>query len=328
MANKKSSKSKGDNPGSLLIALLVIASVLALFFYSSGVNMGNLFNTVRYHAADIGPRLVECVTSPESCKLNSNYNVTPSGYETNSTTNSNYNSKQPQQQNNTNDNNKAIDNKEKIDNNSSSSNTTEISNDTGIKVIPAANMSKEDSLNELNSIPIVNSYDKVKYKRTEWKHWIAQDKPCWSTREEVLDRQAEKGSIVYLDKNDSETKDKLKACSIKSGKWKDPYSNEIVTGPTKLDIDHTGALSWTAKAGGQNWTKQNKQDYANDFDHLVVTTAKENRTKGDKGPSEWLPKESKCEYSKIYTHIVKKYNLNLTQNDKAALENAINSCTA
>ena len=26
--------------------------------------------------------------------------------------------------------------------------------------------------------------------------------------------------------------------------------------------------------------------------------------------------------------IVKKYNLNLTQNDKAALENAINSCTA
>ena len=105
MANKKSSKSKGDNPGSLLIALLVIASVLALFFYSSGVNMGNLFNTVRYHAADIGPRLVECVTSPESCKLNSNYNVTPSGYETNSTTNSNYNSKQPQQQNNTNDNN-------------------------------------------------------------------------------------------------------------------------------------------------------------------------------------------------------------------------------
>ena len=80
MAEKKKS-SKGENPGSLLVALIVIAAVLAIFFYSSGINLGNVFNTVRYRASDLGPRLVECVTSPSNCKLTNNYNVTPNGFE-------------------------------------------------------------------------------------------------------------------------------------------------------------------------------------------------------------------------------------------------------
>ena len=284
MAEKKKS-SKGESPGSLLLALIVIAAVLAIFFYSSGINLGNVFNTVRYRASDLGPRLVECVTSPSNCKLTNNYNVTPNGFE------------------------------------SQSSNSS-----SGINNLASVKMSKADALNELNSIPIVASYNKAKYKRTEWKHWISYETPCWTTREEVLDRQAEKGSVTYLDKDDKETKDKSKACSIKSGVWIDPYSKEKVEDPTKLDIDHTGALSWTAKAGGQEWDKQKKQDYANDFDHLVATTAKENRTKGDKGPSEWMPESSKCEYAKVYTHIVKKYKLNLNKADKDTLEKALNSC--
>lgn len=322
MADKKKS-SKGDNPGSLLWALIVIATVLAVFFYSSGINLGNLFNTVRYHASDLGPRLVECVKTPSSCKLSSNYNVTPKGFEAQSsnsvTENNNSSQSNPSTETKPEENN----NQTSIDNNNQNS-----SKNNGINNVSSAQMSKEEALNKLNSISIVESYNKVKYKRTEWKHWISYENPCWSTREEVLDRQAETGSVVYLDKNDKETKDKMKACSIKSGVWHDPYSNETIKDPTKLDIDHTGALSWTAKAGGQNWDKQTKQDYANDFEHLVVTTAKQNRTKGDKGPSEWMPELSKCEYSKVYTHIVKKYNLNLTQADKNTLENALNSCAA
>lgn len=318
---KKSSKGKGDNPGSLLLALIVIATVLAVFFYSSGINLGNLFNTVRYHASDLGPRLVECVTSPNNCKLSNNYNVTPNGFESQSS-NSQGQSDNSNKENNTS--NKQSDESNKTESNNKQ---TDSNKESGIKNLNSAKISKTDSLNELNSIPIVKAYNKVKYKRTEWKHWISYETPCWTTREEALDRQAEKGSITYLDKNDNETKDKSKACSIKSGTWHDPYSNEVVNDPTKLDIDHTGALSWTAKAGGQEWDKKKKQDYANDFDHLVVTTAKQNRTKGDKGPSEWMPELSKCEYAKVYTHIVKKYNLNLIQADKDALESALNSCS-
>jgi hypothetical protein len=320
MAEKKKS-SKGENPGSLLVALIVIAAVLAIFFYSSGINLGNVFNTVRYRASDLGPRLVECVTSPSNCKLTNNYNVTPNGFESQS---SNSSSSNNSDQGNANSENKS--NSESSNSQSSTNNSQNSNSESGINNLASAKMSKADALNELNSIPIVASYNKAKYKRTEWKHWISYETPCWTTREEVLDRQAEKGSITYLDKDDKETKDKSKACSIKSGVWIDPYSKETIKDPTKLDIDHTGALSWTAKAGGQEWDKQKKQDYANDFDHLVATTAKENRTKGDKGPSEWMPESSKCEYAKVYTHIVKKYKLNLNKADKDTLEKALNSC--
>jgi hypothetical protein len=320
MAEKKKS-SKGENPGSLLLALIVIAAVLAIFFYSSGINLGNVFNTVRYRASDLGPRLVECVTSPSNCKLTNNYNVTPNGFESQSSNSSNSNNSD---QGNTNSENKS--NSESSNNQSATNNSQNSNSESGINNLASAKMSKADALNELNSIPIVASYNKAKYKRTEWKHWISYETPCWTTREEVLDRQAEKGSVTYLDKDDKETKDKSKACSIKSGVWIDPYSKEKVEDPTKLDIDHTGALSWTAKAGGQEWDKQKKQDYANDFDHLVATTAKENRTKGDKGPSEWMPESSKCEYAKVYTHIVKKYKLNLNKADKDTLEKTLNSC--
>lgn len=321
MAEKKKS-SKGENSGSLLVALIVIAAVLAIFFYSSGINLGNVFNTVRYRASDLGPRLVECVTSPSNCKLTNNYNVTPNGFESQSSNSSSSNNNSDQS--NTNSENKT--NSESNNSQSSTNNSQNSNSESGINNLASAKMSKADALNELNSIPIVASYNKAKYKRTEWKHWISYETPCWTTREEVLDRQAEKGSITYLDKDDKETKDKSKACSIKSGVWIDPYSKEKVEDPTKLDIDHTGALSWTAKAGGQEWDKQKKQDYANDFDHLVATTAKENRTKGDKGPSEWMPESSKCEYAKVYTHIVKKYKLNLNKADKDTLEKALNSC--
>ena len=320
MAEKKKS-SKGENPGSLLLALIVIAAVLAIFFYSSGINLGNVFNTVRYRASDLGPRLVECVTSPSNCKLTNNYNVTPNGFESQTSNSSSANNSD---QGNTNSENKS--NSESSNNQSATNNNQNSNSESGINNLASAKMSKADALNELNSIPIVASYNKAKYKRTEWKHWISYETPCWTTREEVLDRQAEKGSITYLDKDDKETKDKSKACSIKSGVWIDPYSKEKVEDPTKLDIDHTGALSWTAKAGGQEWDKQKKQDYANDFDHLVATTAKENRTKGDKGPSEWMPESSKCEYAKVYTHIVKKYKLNLNKADKDTLEKTLNSC--
>lgn len=321
MAEKKKS-SKGENPGSLLVALIVIAAVLAIFFYSSGINLGNVFNTVRYRASDLGPRLVECVTSPSNCKLTNNYNVTPNGFESQSSNSSSSNNNSDQS--NTNSENKT--NSESNNSQSSTNNSQNSNSESGINNLASTKMSKADALNELNSIPIVASYNKAKYKRTEWKHWISYETPCWTTREEVLDRQAEKGSVTYLDKDDKETKDKSKACSIKSGVWIDPYSKETIKDPTKLDIDHTGALSWTAKAGGQDWDKTTKQNYANDFDHLVATTAKENRTKGDKGPSEWMPESSKCEYAKVYTHIVKKYKLNLNKADKDTLEKALNSC--
>lgn len=188
---------------------------------------------------------------------------------------------------------------------------------------------KEELINKLDNLNVVSSYNKVPYIRTEWKHWsMVEGSNCWSIREEALYQQAEPKSVVLLDKNHKETKNKAKACSIKSGVWKDPYTNQVIKDPTKTDLDHTSPLAATARAGGQDWSKEQKERFANDLDHLVVTSPRANRQKGDKTPSEWLPekKSSWCNYSKIYINILSKYNLNITQKDKDVLNKNISSC--
>lgn len=192
-------------------------------------------------------------------------------------------------------------------------------------------ISKVESYKQLDSLKVVKEYDKnVKYNRKDWEHWKNYGSSCWNIREEVLYRQAEPNSIILLDKNKQITKNKAKACSIKSGKWKDPYSDEIMTKPQQVDVDHTVALGAVSKAGGNSFSKDIKGKYANDFDVLVATSAKQNRAKGAKTPSQWMPpnKKSHCEYAKTYINISKKYNLSLTEKDKKVLKKALSTCSA
>lgn len=182
----------------------------------------------------------------------------------------------------------------------------------------------------LNNINIVKQYDKVDYNRKDWKHWSAVDKKhsCWNTREEVMYNNAVKGSLVLLDKDKKETTKKSEACSIKSGKWIDSYSGEEIDSPSKIDIDHLVPLKAVAQSGGQKWSKEEKEQYANDYRVLVVTSSQHNRSKGAKTPSEWMPPDKKfhCDYAKQYTGVVSKYNLNLTKKDKEILQKALESC--
>lgn len=200
----------------------------------------------------------------------------------------------------------------------------------GIRTLEGSIITKTSARNLLDNLNVVDKLEKVDYKRTDWKHWSPFDKKnkCWNTREQVLFNQAVSGSVVLLDKNKNITKNLDKACSIKEGKWIDPYSDEIITNPKEADVDHHIPLGRAAMSGGQNFDKKTKQKYANDLDLLVVTTAKQNRAKGAKGPSEWLPpnKDSHCEYAKLYVFVATKYSLSLTKEDKSALNKAINTC--
>lgn len=185
---------------------------------------------------------------------------------------------------------------------------------------------KAKSIEKLNNIKIGNPQN-VDYKRSDWKHWIQYGKnACWNIREEALSQQAVEGSVVYLDKNKKETKDKSKACYIAKGKWIDVWTGEEYTNPKDLDVDHTFPLGAIAEMGGQEYDKKTKEKIANDLEHLVVTSAKLNRAKGKKRPEEFMPPKNKCEYAKIYINIAEKYNLKITQKDKEVLNNALNTC--
>jgi len=173
---------------------------------------------------------------------------------------------------------------------------------------------KNSSLKKLDTLKIAELQN-VDYERSDWKHWTGS--PC-NTREEVLKEQ---GTDVKAD---------AKTCKITSGTWVDPYSNETFTDASKLDIDHVIPLSAMAQRGGQNWTPEQKETFANDKSQLLAVSATENRKKGDAGPGDYMPKNKDfhCEYSKLWVETADKYDATITAKDKRALEKGLRTCDA
>lgn len=180
----------------------------------------------------------------------------------------------------------------------------------------------------LDTITVAEA-SKVDYNRDDWKHWNSIT-GCWDVREEVLYRDAAPGSIVLLDKNKNETTSKANACSIKSGSWVDVYSGKTFTDPSKLDIDHMIPLSYAAQHGGQGWDGKRKSDYANSMNtgHLITSSASQNRSKGDKGPSAWKPSDraSWCQYATNWISVSSTWGLSTTEADKKELASMLETC--
>ena len=209
-------------------------------------------------------------------------------------------------------------------------------------------VSKDTAHSMLQELETVNdkedSNKDVGYSRSEWKHWLSlEGKPCWSVRNEVLNRDAVPGTVKYLDRKKNATDNYDEACAIgtpveekgrikvsteNSGKWIDPYSGDEITSSSSIDIDHVIPLSNAARNGGQKWDKDKKELFANDLDNLLATSASENRSKGDKGPGEYMPpnKSYHCQYAKTYTSVAYKYSLTITDSDYKVLNKAVNNC--
>lgn len=166
----------------------------------------------------------------------------------------------------------------------------------------------------LDSITPGTKNEDIEYVRSEWKHWTGS--PC-NARQQVLIAQ---GEDVKSDK---------KTCKIISGKWNDPYNTEYsFTDSSKIDVDHVIPLGYAARYGGQEWSSEKKEKFANDLSQLLAVSASENRSKSDKGPSEYMPanKAFHCEYSKIWVTTAKKYELTIDEKDKKALQKTLRKC--
>lgn len=174
--------------------------------------------------------------------------------------------------------------------------------------------SKEAYLKTLDAIKVAPP-ETVSYNRAEWKHWSGE--PC-NTRVNVLVRD---GKGVKVTKAST-------YCTINNGTWLSPYDNKTYTDSRLLDIDHVVPLSYAAQHGGQAWSPAKKEAFANDMTQLIAVSATENRGKGDKGPSEYMPPERgyQCSYAKIWMNTTTKYGVSITDKDKAALKDALQKC--
>lgn len=177
-----------------------------------------------------------------------------------------------------------------------------------------ASQDQQAMLAKLGTIKI-QPRQNVKYKRTEWKHWVTVDGAC-DAREQSLKNVGFKTNP--------------RTCKALPGfEYHEPYTGKTVTDPKKLDIDHLIPLGYVASEGGQSWSPQQKQAYANDVDTVLIPAdASSNRQKGDKGPGEWMPSDKgyHCEYAKRWINIATKYGIGATDKDKSALESAIKTC--
>ena len=172
---------------------------------------------------------------------------------------------------------------------------------------------KTELLKALDTIA-VSEEQAVDYERSEWKHWVGN--PC-DTRENVLYAQGQ-----------NPTKDPSN-CKVLSGSWVDPYSGETFTNASDLDIDHVIPLSYAARHGGQAWSPEMKEKFANDSSQLLAVSAKENRGKSDKGPEDYMPpnKNFQCEYSKRWVSTASQYGISVTEGDRLALKAGLQKCS-
>jgi len=122
-----------------------------------------------------------------------------------------------------------------------------------------------------------------------------------------------------------------KHCTVKTGRWTDPWSGVTTTIAHDFDIDHTVPLANAWEHGASSWTHAKRVAYANDLadaNHLVPIALGENRSKGDRGPESWKPPShgAWCKYAKTWDRIKAKWHLSATAAEWSALVAMAKTC--
>lgn len=156
------------------------------------------------------------------------------------------------------------------------------------------------------------------YNRKEWPHWVDADSDCQNTRQEMLIAFS-RIAVTFKDK---------RHCTVLRGEWFDVYTQKIFTKASDVDIDHIVPLAHAHRHGADKWTRNQRRQFANDFENLVVVNDATNQSKGDQAPHEWLPPRESywCEYGRRWIHIKEKYRLWYGKEERQTLNRLAETC--
>jgi hypothetical protein len=119
-------------------------------------------------------------------------------------------------------------------------------------------------------------------------------------------------------------------CYIATGDVTDWYTGRVCDDcPTRsFDVDHVVALADAWRSGASKWSRARRVAYANDPNVLVVTNASLNRSKGDRGPDEWVPvnHDAACKYVRRYEFIKRVWRLHTTGPQRSAIRRTLATC--
>ncbi|MEC3974599.1 HNH endonuclease family protein [Amycolatopsis sp. H20-H5] len=180
---------------------------------------------------------------------------------------------------------------------------------------PAAGGSTTDvqaAVRALHGLAVKPEDTGAHYNRDDWPHWSIRSGQC-DAREDTLKRQG-KGVTTRA------------RCTVTGGTWVSRYDGVTVTDPKAIDIDHMVPLAEVARSGSREWTRAQREHYANDPAVLVAVTAKSNRSKGDQDPAKWLPGKDRCGYVAQWVAVKSTYHLTIGPAERDAMAAVLGHC--
>lgn len=155
------------------------------------------------------------------------------------------------------------------------------------------------------------------YDRSAFGHgWQDTDGDCQDSRAEALIATSTTPVRFASDKK----------CRIVTGRWISPFTNQIIQNASDIDIDHVVPLAWSWERGAKEWAREKREEFANDLRNLWPVEASLNRSKGAKGPNEWLPPFGRCSYVARFYRLVKIYKLEPRLAEKKWILAFLNDC--
>jgi hypothetical protein len=170
----------------------------------------------------------------------------------------------------------------------------------------------------LRELTVANE-QRAGYKRELFDHWVDADGDGCDTRTEVL--AAESLDLVQIDPY---------GCRVVAGRWYSSYDGVETDNPSDIDIDHVVALAEAWDSGAWAWDAARRKAFANDLTHpetLAAVSSVSNRTKSDKDPADWLPRnETVCLYLTQWVAVKVRWALTVDTRERAALDTNLSRC--
>lgn len=155
------------------------------------------------------------------------------------------------------------------------------------------------------------------YERSEFGHgWNDADGDCQDSRAEALIATSTT-QVQFADD---------RRCRVIAGRWISPFTNRVIQNAGNIDIDHVVPLAWAWKRGASEWPEGKRERFANDSVNLFPVEASLNRSKGARGPDQWLPPAGQCSYVARFVRITKKYSLTPVAQETRWMQSFLDNC--
>ena len=142
----------------------------------------------------------------------------------------------------------------------------------------------------------------------------------------------ERNDVLRRDLTKITTRHGTRGCVVIKGTLRDPYTGDTIrfrkAEASAVQIDHVVSLSDAWQKGAQQWTAEQREEFANSFLNLRAVSGSANAAKGDGDAATWLPpnKAARCEYVAWQVIVKATFELWVTQAEHDAMARVLADC--